>query len=66
MNLDIDDNLFDNEYSQYKKQFFEKVSKGYREREIKVMRMLGISDDTIFIAHMIGVYKANFEAGLNV
>ena len=64
MKIEIDDNLWVNEYSIYKNSFLEKIKKGYRTNEVNVLRAHGISDDTIFIAELIGIYKAADEIGL--
>jgi len=63
MNIDIDDELYIYEYNILKAQFFKKVDSGYRDDAVQQMRDIGISDDSIFISQLIGVYKGCIELG---
>lgn len=66
MNIDIDDMLFINEYNQLKSRFFKKVESGYRIDDVKQMRDIGLTEDSIFIAQLIGVYKGCIEMGMDI
>ena len=61
MMLDLDDGI-NAEFESAKERFLRKES-SMKYPPIK-LREIGLSDDTIFIAHLLGVYKASIEMGL--
>ena len=64
--LSLNKQFYNKEYSEFKNKFFKKVSQGYNIGSIAIMRANGISDDDIFIAMLVGVYKANLSMGMNI
>ena len=64
MNIDINDELWIYDYNKLKKNFFERVKLGYRKEKVEEMKDIGISDDDIFIAELLGSYKELINKGL--
>lgn len=52
-------------FEDMKRNYLEKVKNGYRAKEIKQLRALGMSDDSIFLGEMLGLYKAWSESFLS-
>jgi hypothetical protein len=64
MNIKFNDKVYNGEYTQIKKLYFE--GKGKTDPMVNFMRANGISDDEIFIATLLGMYKGCLEMGLKV
>ena len=64
--ISLNKQFYDREYSEFKHKYFKKVSQGYNIGEVAIMRANGISDDDIFIAMLVGVYKANLSVGMDI
>jgi len=64
--IEVDKQFYDNEYSEFKNKFFDKVSQGFNKQEVEMLRGIGCSDDYIFIAMLIGVYEGNLKMGMNI
>ena len=64
--ISLNKQFYNKEYMEFKRKFFKKVSQGYKIGEVAIMRANGISDDEIFIAMLVGVYKANLSVGMNI
>lgn len=54
-----------NDLEQYmkclKEKYFIKVKNGYNKNKVNTLRAAGYSDDDIFMAEMLGVYKGVLE-----
>lgn len=64
MDIKIDNKLWPN-YQTEKEAYFQKVSNGFMEHDVKQLRKDGINDDNIFIAYLIGVYQAYQKVSKN-
>ena len=64
--ISLNKQFYNKEYSEFKRKYFKKVSQGYNIGSIAIMRANGISDDEIFIAMLVGVYKANLSVGMDI
>ena len=64
--ISLNKQFYNKEYSEFKRKYFKKVSQGYNIGEVAIMRANGISDDDIFIAMLVGVYKANLSVGMDI
>ena len=53
-----------NRFGVYKKRFFDAVNNGYRYDEVRELKDHGIDDNSIFLCHLLGLYKASIEMGL--
>ena len=64
--ISLNKQFYNKEYLEFKLKYFKNVSHGYNIGNIAIMRANGISDDEIFIAMLVGVYKANLSVGMNI